>query len=337
MFHSMATESWMMWLSSCRWSKAQTASLYFIADPTVSTSRTQQRRIRWQAASIWLYKWMHIGNTSIWRIAFASTVNWHRHSSKRLACHIRSQATTNPNPNVITYGVAISACEKSSQWQWALQLSPWHQLNSTAGLGFGQLQAKGWAVHDALATKTAWCFVWPKLKAASTKVISDPTSWGFLHCRKTSPQTYTSTTLRLLSQTGDSSRNPYQPKSVLMRFGSFCLFWCIAIWFEWTSLNSLNSPDILMPKWAHELRLAAFDRSSSWPMAIQLFSDMTSAKVQPDRHSVACMKVPEHSKCAEKYRCVRVWKSIERLDWTVTPRTLSEAIPTTASSAPVND
>lgn len=59
-----------------------------------------------------------------------------------------------------------------------------------------------------------------------------------------------------------------------------------------------------MPICELKLRLAAFDRSSSWTMAIQLFTEMTSAKVQPDRHSVAFMKVPEHSKCAEKYHWI---------------------------------
>lgn len=115
-----------------RWLMYINVYICFMADPTVSTSRTQQRKIRRRAASIWLNACIFgtFRNTCIWRIAVASTVDWHRHSSKRLACHIRSQATTNPNPNVITYGVAITACEKSSQWQWALQLSPWHQLNS---------------------------------------------------------------------------------------------------------------------------------------------------------------------------------------------------------------
>lgn len=145
---------------------------------------------------------------------------------------------------------------------------------------------------------------------------------------------YNSTSLvtnRLLSQKSLSAQKPC---------GSFCLFWCIAIWFEWTSLNTLNRvnspwyPDAYW--WAHKLRLAAFDRSSSWTMAIQLFSEMTSAKVQPDRHPVAFMKVPEKFEMRREIPLCPGLK-IHRADWPVTPHNLSEVIPTTASSAPVNN
>lgn len=47
------------------------------------------------------------------------------------------------------------------------------------------------------------------------------------------------------------------------------------------------TPDDADSCWVKNPRLAAFDRSSLWSRATELFSEMASAKVQPDRHLVA--------------------------------------------------
>ena len=233
-----------------------------------------------------LIKWMHIRNTCIWRIAVASTVDWQipgNDKSEPQRDHLWCGHQCMWEVLAVAVGLAIVA----------LTSIKFSKSPQTAGLRFGQFQApmsvalslaqKGWAGHDASATKTASFVHGACLAEAQSHLLrSNKLRFSSLP-QDISPDlhVYNSTSLvtnRLLFQKSLSAQKP---------FGSFCLFWCIAIWFEWTSLNSVNSPDILMPICELKLRLAAFDRSSSWTMAIQLFSEMTSAKVQPDRHPVA--------------------------------------------------